>query len=93
MQTKLCMQTKLIVLRLIKKSYTKNLCQIVNFETDLASNTLTSAESRDEGAIYNKFSLGEMNTDVSKDFDWLKYVQKVMAVTDDFNELVIHFMQ
>jgi len=61
--------------------------KIVNFETELASNTLTSAESRDEVAIYNKLRLGEMNTNVGKDFDWLNYVKKVMSVTDDFNEV------
>ena len=63
--------------------------QIVDFETDLASITLSSAESRDEAAIYNKYRLGEMGSEVNKDFDWLKYVQNVMSVTNDFNELVV----
>jgi len=63
--------------------------KIVDFETDLASITLSSAESRDEAAIYNKYRLGEMRSEVNNDFDWLKYVQNVMSVTNDFNDGVI----
>jgi len=57
--------------------------EVVEFETKIAANTLSSAESRDETVLYNKKTLSGLTADVNPEFNWQTYVSKVMEIADD----------
>lgn len=53
---------------------------VVAFETDLATISAPDSERRNEQDIYKNYLISELYDNISNDFDWIKYINKVLEV-------------
>jgi len=57
--------------------------EVIAFETDLAEISAPDSERRNEQDIYKNYFIKDLSTDISADFDWLKYINNILSVADD----------
>ena len=55
---------------------------MVNLETDLASISAPDSERRSEQDIYKSFFIKDMSAQISTKFDWLKFINNLLSVTE-----------